>query len=105
MFCLSMKPSPRRASRIPPARSESVAASAFDRYPNRETFFGCCAVAAVTATTSTKGITETPAHFRFLIFDFRLTEQESGKRIQDRSIMLFSLNRKSAIENLKLNHL
>src|SRR5215467_6657589 len=34
-----------QASRIPSARGESVAASTGDRYPNRETFFGCCASA------------------------------------------------------------
>src|SRR5215471_20950631 len=50
MFCLSMYPSSRRASRSPSARGESVAASVFDRYPIRETFFGCCA-SAMRATT------------------------------------------------------
>src|SRR4030095_14755800 len=57
MFCLSMKPSSRRASRIPSARPESVAASAFDRYPNRETFFGCCA-SVTTATASSIAATK-----------------------------------------------
>jgi len=35
------------------------------------------------------------------VLDFRLSEEEFGHRIQDRSIMLFSFNLKSAIENLK----
>src|SRR5262245_57011535 len=46
-----------------------------------------------------------PTHFRFWFLDFRLSEQESQSRIQ---ILLFKglfLNRKSAIENLKFNHL
>jgi hypothetical protein len=34
-----------------------------------------------------------PHHFRFWIFDFRLSDKESSNRMQDRSIMLFSLNR------------
>src|SRR5262249_58301526 len=45
---------------------------------------------------------KSPAHFRFWIFDFRWSDKESINRIQDRAIMYFSLNRKSAIEKLKL---
>ena len=45
MFCPSMWPRSRRASRIPSARADSAAGSNDDRYPNRGTFFGCCAAA------------------------------------------------------------
>src|SRR5262245_21912199 len=38
---------------------------------------------------------------RFWILDFRLSEIESKRCIRNRSIMLFSVNPKSAIENLK----
>jgi len=43
MFCPSMWPRSRSASRIPSARAEPLAASTGDRYPIRGTFFGCCA--------------------------------------------------------------
>src|SRR5262245_9948491 len=45
---------------------------------------------------------KSPAHFRFWIFDFGWSDKESINRIQDRAIMYFSLDRKSAIEKLKL---
>src|SRR5262245_5755045 len=45
MFCPSMWPSSRSASRIASARAESVAASVGDRYPIRGTLFACCASA------------------------------------------------------------
>jgi hypothetical protein len=38
-----MWPRSRRASRIPSARTDSLAASTVARYPIRGTFFGCCA--------------------------------------------------------------
>src|SRR5262245_18110553 len=45
---------------------------------------------------------KSPAHFRFWIFDSRWSDKESINRVQDRAIMYFSLDRKSAIEKLKL---
>src|SRR6266542_5148248 len=75
----------------------------------RKIFPVCCAVAtAPRANAATMAIR--PTNFRFWILrlssgqvlDCRLSEEEFGHRIQDRPIMLFSLNRKSAIENLKL---
>src|SRR5262245_47893260 len=47
----TMKPPMAKARKLSTARAESVAASAFDRYPIRGTFFGCCA-STVTATAS-----------------------------------------------------
>src|SRR5881397_3262768 len=95
------------------ARADSVAGSNDDKYPIRGTFFGCCAVATAQVTTSTKAITESPSHFRFLILrlssvqvlDFRLSDRairNAGRKIL---IMYSSVNPKSAIENPKLNHL
>src|ERR687892_475179 len=72
-----------------------------DRNPMRGAFFGCCASAIAPATTSTKATIESPDDFRFLIFDFRLSDKGSSGRVQDLSIILSSLNRKSAIENPK----
>ena len=54
---------------------------------------------------STKAMSEGLSHFRFWIlrqrsgqvFDFRLSDKEFINRIQDRPIMYFSLDRKSAI--------
>ena len=54
-----------QASRIPSARGESVAASTGDRYPNRETFFGCCASAMI-ATASTAPANRIDASAAFL---------------------------------------
>jgi hypothetical protein len=42
-----------QSCRIPSARAESVAASVFDRYPIRGTFFGCCASAVTQASNTT----------------------------------------------------
>src|SRR5262249_6574208 len=51
MFCPSMWPRSRSASRITSARVDSLAASRDDRYPIRGTFPGCCA-SVTTATVS-----------------------------------------------------
>src|SRR5437773_5471528 len=91
MFCPSMWPSSRRASRIPSARVDSRVASSCDRYPIRGTFFGCCAVATASATKSTKAITESPTNFRLWILDFRLSDQQKAKRIRDVLRICFSL--------------
>src|SRR5262249_29233568 len=45
MFCLSMWPRSRSATRIASERADSLAASPDDIYPIRGTFFGCCASA------------------------------------------------------------
>src|SRR5262245_51607955 len=45
---------------------------------------------------------ERVSHFRFWIFDFGWSDRDFRSRIQDRAIMYFSLDRKSAIEKLKL---
>src|SRR5215470_19609403 len=51
MFCPSMYPSSRKATRIASERAESLAGSPDARYPTRGTFFDCCA-SAVTPTAS-----------------------------------------------------
>src|SRR5215468_8506834 len=77
--------------------------------PIRGIFAGCCASALAPHAMSTTTIAKTLAHFRyfdiaqyrFWILDFRLSEKESGHRIQVLLFMLFSLieNRQSKIRN------
>ena len=66
-----------------------MAGSFDDRYPIRETFFGCCAVASTPRPkTRVKAISETPTNFRFWILDFRLLEEEFGHQVQIIQIMI-----------------
>src|SRR5215471_7746693 len=102
IFFPSIHPSLLSSCRKVSMRTALPEALLESRKPMRGTFPGCCALATAPVTTSTKAIIESPNHFRFWIFDFRLPDKESRNRIQDRSIMFFSLNRKSAIANLKL---
>src|SRR5262245_25461894 len=83
----------------------------------RKIFSACCAEATTPPTAIVTTTASVPSNFRyfdiaqymFWILDFRLSDKESSNRIQDRSIMLFSRNRKpvvshvepSAIKNLK----
>jgi hypothetical protein len=71
------------------------------RKPIRGTFVGCCAEVTAPPRANVTTTARIPTNFRFLILDFRLSDKESNKRIQGRSIMPFSVNRKSAIENPK----
>src|SRR5712692_2876112 len=85
-------------------RFSSRAGVEFPRNPIRGTFPGCCASALAPHTVSATTIANSPAHFRFGILDFRLSEEKSSHRIRDLLFMLFSSNLKSAIENLKFRH-
>ena len=67
------------------------------RKPMRATFPVCCASTLAPHTVSATTIATIPTNFRFWIFDFRLSDKESRNRIENRSIMFLSLNRKSAI--------
>src|SRR5262249_55073920 len=88
----------RNASR----RADKATGVAPPKYPIRGIFPACCACVLAPHAMSTTTITKTPTHFRFWIWDFRLLDKKCGNRIQDRLIMLFSLNQKSAIKNQKL---
>src|SRR5262249_40210079 len=65
IFCPSMKPRSRSASRIPSERGNSLVGSPDDRYPIRGTFFGCCASAWMPKVMSTTHIAKLP---RFRLF-------------------------------------
>src|SRR5207247_20370 len=78
---------------IPEAELES-------RNPMRKIFPGCCAEATAPHAVSATTIAKSPAHFRFWILDFRLSNRKLEDRIQVFSCIRFSPQ--SKIGNLKL---
>src|SRR5437867_2033466 len=77
------------ADREPPARKPILAI-----------FFGCCACANPTITTSTKAITESPSHLDFglPILDYRTENSKIGSRFSHALFFLPNPNRKSKIQ-------
>jgi hypothetical protein len=49
----------------------------------RANFVACCASALAPYIVSTTTIAKSPAHFRFWILDFRLSEQEPETRSEE----------------------
>src|SRR6266545_8137023 len=103
MFFPSTYPSSCKPWRNASVRVDSEDDERADRYPTRGTFFGCCASATAPHIANVTAMATMPPHFRFWIFDFRLSEDEFRTRNQDFSFMRFlSLNPKSKIGNPKL---
>src|SRR5215472_11347662 len=60
------------------------------RYPIRRIFFGCCAWAISTTPTNKTKLAISPAHFRFWILDFRLSEQRNRAEFENSFASCFS---------------
>ena len=61
----------------------------------------CCACATDAYNANATARAKSPTHFRFLILDFRLSEEESKKRFRNVLCTDSLPDRKSAIENGK----
>gem|GEM_PF-2323429 len=110
MFFPSTYPSSRSPSRNAAIRAATGAGLVPARNPIREIFVGCCAFACSPHTVSATMSVKSPAHFRFAmvrqgspqVLDFRLPEQEFGRRSQAFSFIVFFSsiqNPKSQIQN------
>jgi hypothetical protein len=68
----------------------------------RGTFPVCCASALAPHTVSATTIAKRPAHFRFWILDFRLSDRNERNAVRDVLVMSLAPNLKSKIENPKI---
>src|SRR5436309_11374850 len=97
-----MYPSSRNPCRNASVRIEEADWESGTRKPILGTFFCCCACATAPVTTIAKAITESPSHFRFLIFDFRLSDRQLQDSVEIPSC-IFLPNLKSKIHLITLS--
>src|SRR5205809_5962746 len=89
IFFPSIQPDLLSAWRNASVRTAIPEAELESRNPMRKIFPGCCASALAPHTVSATTIAKSPAHFRFWILDFRLSEEESKNRFQKVLFMQF----------------